>query len=74
MPAAIEKVSVAVPPAAIQLLKTMPCWRAKADVHDKDVGASVTTAVPNEYVSVKAVPPGGGSTPAFTFRVYASFT
>jgi len=44
LPAAIEKVSVAVPPAASQLLKTMPCWRVEADVHAMDAGLSVTTA------------------------------
>ena len=74
MPAAIENDRAVVPPAASQLLKTMLRCRSETDVHWRDVGASVTTAEPNEYVSVRAVPPDGGNIPAVTFRVYASFT
>ena len=73
MPAAIENDRAVVPPAASQLLKTMLRCRSETDVHWMDVGASVTTAEPNEYVSVKAEPPAGGSTTAFTSMVYASF-
>ena len=73
MPAAIENDRAVVPPAASELLKTMLRCRSETDVHWMDVGASVTNAVPNEYVSVSAVPPAGGSTTAFTSMVYASF-
>ena len=72
MPAAIENDRAVVPPAASQLLKTMLRCRNETDVHWRDV-ASVTTAEPNDYVSVKAEPPAGGSTTAFTSMVYASF-
>ena len=74
MPARIVKVSVAVPPAAIQLLKTMPCWRGDEFVHTMDDGGlSVTTAELREKLNVTVALPAG-TVIAFTSKVYASFT